>query len=267
MSLDIFQKKAWVELENIKVVNIPGGGKTVVIYFSSNNLYYPDTEDCFVNTIFEKDRYEWTRMMIKRASKHVFVRDVYKTWYMTGINSSVNTIPLLLERLKKEVVGYDEIITLGSSAGGFAASLFGSWLNADLIFNFNGQWEINSVIERNGYSSLKKIRSSCGDYYDIVKYIKNSQNIFYFISNKSRWDIAQEKYSKELPINRIFFSTSHHGIPFLKVALPTVLNMSKEQLGNFSGRHFNPLVFTIRCVGLRKTLVGLYIQIKKKYFK
>lgn len=266
MSLTNYQKKAWNELENIRIIK-NSGGNTVAIYFSSNNLYYPDTEDCFVKTIYEKDRYEWTRMMIKRASKHIFVRDVYKTWYVTGINSSTSSIPLLLERLKKEVKGYDEIVTVGSSAGGFAASYFGSCLNADIVFNFNGQWEINSVIERNGYSSLKKLHESCGDFFDIVKYIRNSQNIFYFISEKSRWDIAQEKYSQILPLNRIFFSTSHHGIPFLKVALPYVLNMDKKHLSDFSDRHFNPFIFTVKCVGLHKALNGLYKQFKEKYLK
>ena len=45
--------------------------------------------------------------MIKRASKHIFVRDVFKTWYITGINSKINNVPLLAELLRKETEGYE----------------------------------------------------------------------------------------------------------------------------------------------------------------
>lgn len=261
------QEKAWNELENIKIIQSNGGG-TVAIYFTSNNLYYPNTVECFENTIYKKDRYEWTNLKINRASKHIFVRDVYKRWYITGVNAQISSISLLLEKLKKEVAGYSEIVTIGSSAGGYAASLFGSLLNANLVFDFNGQWELNSAIRNNGYRSLESLRKKCGVYYDIVPLIRNSDHIFYFVSMKSKWDMEQDEYSHSLNMNRIYFSTSHHGIPFLKIALPIVLNLKREQLEKLVYKTYNPIFFTMKLCGIFPTIIcffkGLVSKIKRK---
>ena len=240
-----------------------GEKKSVAIYFTSHNLFYPDKLECFENTIFEKDRYEWTRMRIQRATKHIFLRDVFKIWYTKGINAKICSIPLLVDFLKKEVEGFDEIIMVGSSAGGTAATLIGAMLNADIILNFNGQWEINSSIDKHDIKMLKDIRKDYGRFFDISKIIENTNNIFYFISEKSQWDHEQYIYTRHLAINRIFFKTSHHGIPFLKVAIPVVLNMSRNELSSLTSHHYNPLFFTFKCVGLKQTIRGLYNQVIK----
>ena len=57
----------------------------------------------------------------------------------------MNTIPLLLEWLKKETRGY-EVYTVGSSAGGYAAVLFGYSLNAERIISFNGQFILYDLL-------------------------------------------------------------------------------------------------------------------------
>ena len=127
-------------------------------------------------------------MRIQRATKHIFLRDVFKIWYTKGINAKICSIPLLVDFLKKEVEGFDEIIMVGSSAGGTAATLIGAMLNADIILNFNGQWEINSSIDKHDIKMLKDIRKDYGRFFDISKIIENTNNIFYFISEKSQWD-------------------------------------------------------------------------------
>lgn len=264
MSLQELQNRVYNENPNCRV---EGKGNRIAIYFSSNNLYWPDTKECFEQAVIQKDRYEWTRQRIRRCSKHIFVRDVYKEWYATGINKDANDIDSLFELLKKETEGCVELITVGSSAGGYAAVLFGTWLNADLIFSFNGQWELNSAIKRDNYTRLEELRNNCGSYYDIVNKVGDTKNVFYFISKNSKWDIEQVDYSKKLNLNRIFFATEHHGIPFLKVALPVVLNMNRDQLIRLSNKTYNPILFTIRCVGFVKTMQGAYSQMKVKIKK
>lgn len=236
------------------------------MYFTSHNLFYPDTIECFEKAIKEKDRYEWTRIKINRASKHIFLRDIFKIWYVKGINSKINSIPLILDFLKKETEGYDEIVMIGSSAGGTAAALFGSMLNADIVFDFNGQWEINSSIKKFNIEKLIKLKEEYGIYYDLLNLVYDQNNIFYFVSEKSKWDSDQFIHSQKLKINRLFFKTLHHGVPFLKVAIPVVLNMSRNELSSLSSRHYNPFFFTLKCVGLKQTIRGLYNQIIKKYF-
>lgn len=152
---------------------------------------------------------------------------------------------------------------VGSSAGATAAVLFGAMLNADLIYNFNGQWEINSSIKKFNIKKLIEVKKEYGVYYDLLNVVHNANNIFYFVSEKSKWDLEQFIHSRNLKINRLFFKTSHHGIPFLKVALVKVLNMDNSELKKISSIHYNPILFTIHCVGFVKTLQGLYGQFKK----
>lgn len=183
---------------------------------------------------------------------------MFKCWYVFGINARIHNIPLLADFLKKETDGYEEIIMIGSSAGGTAAALFGSMLKADLIYCFNGQWEINSSIRKFNIERLIKVREEYGIYYDLLNVVHNTNNIFYFVSENSKWDSEQFMHSQNLKINRLFFKTSHHGIPFLKVALGKVLNMNNCELKRLCSIHYNPILFTIKCVGIVKTAQGLY---------
>lgn len=74
------------------------------IYFSSNNIYYPNTEEIFRKRIVEKDFFEWYHTRVK-ARKHIFVRDVFKQWYIDGINTEIDSPEKLLTWLKQEAGG------------------------------------------------------------------------------------------------------------------------------------------------------------------
>lgn len=64
-----------------------------VIYFTSNAVYYPNTKAQFVDSIVEKDYYEWRQSAPISAYKQIFIRDIYKQWYLQGINNQINTPP------------------------------------------------------------------------------------------------------------------------------------------------------------------------------
>lgn len=122
-----------------------GNKNWCAIYFCSNDIYYPNTEEIFRKRIVEKNFFEWYHSRINMASKHIFVRDVFKQWYLMGINAKINTPEKLTEFLRKETEGYN-IVTIGSSAGGYAAILHGSLLSAKYILAFNPQFEIKSLL-------------------------------------------------------------------------------------------------------------------------
>lgn len=63
------------------------------------------------------------------------------------------------------------------------------------------------------------------------------------------------------------FCTSHHGIPFLKVALPRVLNMEDEEMKGFARKRNHPLWFTIQMVGVRRAVAGFVRQAWKAWRK
>jgi len=49
--------------------------------------------------------------------------------------------------LREESKRYS-VITLGSSADGFAAVLYGQLLDAEIIYSFNGQFENNPLLKK-----------------------------------------------------------------------------------------------------------------------
>lgn len=49
------------------------------IYLSSNDIYFPNTEEIFRKRIVEKFFFEWYHTRFK-ARKHIFLRDIFKLW-------------------------------------------------------------------------------------------------------------------------------------------------------------------------------------------
>ena len=70
-------KSAWKNKNYIIQTDDSVNTKKCAIYFSSNAIYYPDTEDAFFERIIKRDSYEWYGKRVSDASKHIFVRDVF----------------------------------------------------------------------------------------------------------------------------------------------------------------------------------------------
>lgn len=239
------------------------------IYFSSNDIYFPNSEEVFRKRIVEKNAYEWYGTRVEKAYKHVFVRDIQKQWYIEGINSRASSPELLLELLRNETAGYD-VVTIGSSAGGYAAVLYGSLLNAEKILSFNGQFEIRSLLSSSKRETNPLLFFHANDhlsiYLDLKKALQFNENIYYFVSLNSPWDIAQYNHVKEMSELKIIgFKTSHHGIPFLKSALPFVINLSKQELMSYTGKTQSPFFFTVKIIGIFEALRSVVFQMYNKY--
>ena len=231
-----------------------------ILYFSSHNIY-SNTESAFKREIIRKNRFEWYGTRIRYGYKHIFIRDIIKQWYLTGISSELNTPDLLLEFLKKETEKY-KVIALGSSAGGFASVVYGQLLHAERIFTFNGQFQVNSVLRISDESKdpvIFRNRDNTGlrPYYDARNFITNPGTINYFYSKKSDWDIEQKTHIEDLGMGIIEFRTGHHGIPFLKSNLPALLNLKNPALNRLPGKSFHPLLFSFKMVGFFKTMQSL----------
>ena len=113
--------------------------KLAVVYFSDNSLY-DIAENDFYQRIVVENRYEWEKFAVKNADMHIFVRDVFLKAYFYGINSQIDDIEKLAEFLKSVLDGYEEVVMIGSCAGGYAAALIGSKLKVSRILSFSGQF-------------------------------------------------------------------------------------------------------------------------------
>jgi hypothetical protein len=240
-----------------------------IVYFSSNDLYYPNSEIEFKKTIIAKNRYEWYENRVDKGHKHIFIRDIQKQWYLGGINSEINTPTKLYEFLLNETHGYKTIF-VGSSAGGFASVIFGQLLQAEQIFSFNGQFEIFSLIKKSNETIDPLILRNQNNlelikYYDTLNFIKNTSSIFYVHSLNSPWDIEQKKHINSLPINIINFNTDNHGLPFYRFNLRFVLNLSVIELKGMTKNIYSPFLFSVKLIGLTSTVIN-YCNLSIKYF-
>jgi len=267
-------KRFFQDEDNYRIEYSDNGLKDYcIIYFSSNDIYYPNTEIAFKEQFVEKKSFEWYKTRIKIGHKHIFIRDIQKQWYLGGINSSLNSPEKLLAFLKKETNSY-HVITIGSSAGGFAAITYGQLLNAEKTFSFNGNFELQSKIksttEVHAPLVFRNMRNKEFEkWFDARNLISNPSAIFYFQSIKSPKDLLQYNHVRDIPINIIRFNTSNHGVPFLKSNLPIVINSEPSVLLQMTGQVLHPITFSIRTVGVFKTIQAfstiLRFGIKKIY--
>lgn len=185
---------------NYRILNGLGEGKLCFVFCSSNGLYFPNELDVFLEKIVCYDRFDWAHVsteLIEYVRKIILIRDVRKNFYVTGINDKLNSIDKLLEFLKEECKGY-RIITIGSSAGGYIASIIGAKLHAQAVFNFSGQWDLyenDNVIERYYYLNKYADSEMYNKYFNIVQMVKGSGiPIFYFYPHQSDLDIKQSAF-------------------------------------------------------------------------
>lgn len=273
--LDILQGRQYENLKNVIIKETSEAKTSVAIYFTSNDLFYPHDAEHFRYSVIKKEYYEWKQSLVRRASKHIFVRDIYKQWYVSGINSKIADIDKLVSFLNEETLGYKEVICLGSSAGGYMASLIGSLIHADICFSFNGQWNINELIIKGDkivsplLYKAKETHDDCKlKYFDLREWVRTNPNIFYFRSLYSEGDIKQYNYIKDMiNIHVISFKTSHHGIPFVKSSVNDIINMKYSDLLRFDNKYYIPIIFSIKVSGLFKTIKGVCKQLYKKLIR
>ena len=245
----------------------PEDKKIAVVYFSSNGLYWRGKTN-FNARIIEQNRYEWKKNKIKNADLHIFVRDVWCRYYFYGINNQVDSIVKLAEFIKEKTQGYAKVVMIGSSAGGYAASLVGSLNKADYIFSFSGQFDAEafdkycceacgSVYRDNIYMLKGQELAERKQYLQIAEWVKAADvPIYYFVGNYNQADVCDCQIAMSLPNVRVFrFDNKKHGMPVDKKCLTDLINMDKTSLEQvyalFRGRVFGWNEFGFRVCGLK----------------
>jgi pimeloyl-ACP methyl ester carboxylesterase len=77
--------------------------------------------------------------------KRLFVRDLKQAWYHRGVRRHGSTIPKVAEHLEQLIASHriDRLVVVGTSAGGYAALIFGSLLGADRVLCFGPQTSLD----------------------------------------------------------------------------------------------------------------------------
>lgn len=233
--------------------------EVVVIYFSSNGLFYPDNDEEFTDTIMNRDRYEWETIRIHNVRKSIWVRDIYKQYYVSGINESIDSMDKLIDFLRNLVPDGYRIYTVGSSAGGYAALVVGLSLRADVIIDFCGQNSLKKIFEE------RKMINKSGSDQSVTKFFETSrlfeddginsseQSIYYIYSDENIEDKTQAEYIKDKKVRFIPMKSKIHGASMLKPTMQWLINISEEDRKAFylknKGRVLSPLMLNIKVGG------------------
>ncbi len=210
------------------------------IFFSSNGVIINEKKK-FEQEIAKGNRYEWKNIsknyLIRRKAKRlIFVRDIYVQWYITGINSRINTIEKLADSLRELTNGM-EIVTVGTSSGGYMATLMGIKLGAKHVLNFSGQY----ILNEEGGPLVKKALQHGYAYANIINLVKSKQiPIFYFVPYESMQDVEQYELVKNIDnVKSIRINTNQHGKVIHTINIPFILSKKTGELFSLyeRGRH------------------------------
>ena len=275
MSFDIWRNKEQIadqayNLDNYKIIQKKADG-ICAIYCSSNDIWYPNEKDVFERKIFKENRFEWENIRYQNADKEIFIRDIYKSWYVTGINSRIDSIDKLLEWLKKETEGF-EVVVIGSSAGGYLASVISLNLKVSYAITFSPQFFLKNMYAFDVNPYLQKYENERGKYYRCDLAERLTSPIYYFYPIGSKSDQIQFECVKNISNVKTFkFKSSRHGIPCFKCDLSKIINLPKEDIDKlwekYQNKKISPFVFSVKISGLNVAIQYILRNIPKVFKK
>lgn len=265
-----YKKEKLIILDNERVKN-----KLCYIFFSGNGLYYPNTSEVFYKNVIENSRYEWMNIAqskyLKKVRRKIFVRDIYKQWYVKGISQEINSVDKLLEELKRLTNGF-EIVTVGSSAGGYMAALAAVKLEALRCFDFSGQFFLESV----GGKFVDEAIKQDYIYKNITKLIEDSKCIvYYFVPFFSKNDEKQRMCVKNFKnVKEFDFKSDIHATTMFPGNMPFIISLDEKRLDRFYRRYENKKIDRVffLCVTMKIRGISVVTKlavdlIKHKIFK
>ena len=253
-------------LDNYSVYDVNRDGSTCAIYFSSSSIYYPNTNEALRERILEQDYYEWKNYLIERASRHIFIRDVAKQFYIYGINRYFPTIDDTIKLLKELTKGY-EILTVGSSAGGYMASLVGALLNAKVVYCFSSFFSLSHVNQEVWYLLKKeKDNNLYNQYYEIAQFMESAKNTTFFCvmpglsRDRINNDYEQCNFVEDLPnVYTLKIKEKEHGVCMYPYLLKEYLNIDIEKIKRISENERGNLVskwkISVYIIGIKKSVL------------
>ena len=229
-----------------------GGDQRCCIYFSSNALWYPNTIEAFIDQVENKDKYEWYKTRVKDISRHIYVRDVYKQWYLAGINEEINDPKALLDLLRQLTDGYI-VTTIGSSAGGFASIYYGYHLKADKILAFAPQISLEECLKFPPHRNpivFETSRSGLTEFLDLRETVDfENKNIFLIFPSLSQQDIMQCSLLEGKNANIIYVRAKEHGIPCFHFTLQELIGKDKIFFRSLCGKNWSRIFLAIKVLG------------------
>ena len=267
-----FIKQFYDTKKNFKVEDNPRAEDPdlAVIYFSSLGIY---TDENYMKAL-TSDYYEFHRNPIRRAGRHIYVRDVCRAFYLNGINSNCNNLDKLLNLLKDYTKNY-RIVTIGVSAGGYMAMLAGAILRAEYTISESGMITLDyyrSYLDKLP-AWIKEKMSDKLKYWDITPYLnKIRQPVFQIGAALSVEDsINFQKMAVFPQINILKIDTTVHAHALDAPALGALINLPFSKLKNFfekyHGKAPTKLKITFELLSLKELLCFYSKKIRRNLIR
>lgn len=223
-------EEIYADKENYRIrVNNNYDNNICYIYCSSNALYIKGDEESFRDYVIKKDRYEWENISPwnLKPRMEIYIRDVWLSWYVRGINTTINTYEKLIEFIQEKTKGY-KVRCVGASSGAFIATILSVNVDAELCYNFAGQFSLishfNHVNENPFLNTWMNVRGD--EYIECYKYLDYSKaQIIYLLPVGSKQDTIQYKFvEKSKAVRTIKINQESHGVALYPFALANFLS-------------------------------------------
>ena len=256
--------------KNCKINIKEDSNKPIIIFFTSNDVGKvnsdnpPDNKYNYINITK-------TRFFQKKQYDTIFIRDISRSWYLYGINETCNNIDKVLNLLNDKCQGR-KIITVGGSAGGFAAIYFGLLLKAERIITFDAQ--VNIPLWLSFYEGLDTYDYLPSDFNDripdIFEIIKNNSDtkIYYFYAMQSKIDLYQYDTIKDFKNFICFpFNSNEHARTVMAENMLDIIFFSDVKLNKLSKKPpkdgYSRIGFLFKSVNIFRALAIITRRIKR----
>lgn len=238
--------------DNYKTVYYGNDSEKCYLFFSGNGLYHQNTLGELRRTLLAEDRYEWEHLariseVPNIAAKSIFIRDIYKNFYVNGISEQYGNIDKLIALLKKETRGY-HVTAVGNSAGGYMAMLAGAMLGADMVLCFSGIADLycyNDAVYGSNYYFMHKYRDDAdrNKYYNITDILEGSGPVAFFYAANNEEDIRQAALVGNKPDFLMFpVASSVHGRTIQNDQIAKLLTVNSEKLSMLAQKYAGKIV-------------------------
>lgn len=265
-NIELMQQKIYEQELNYEEEYPHSEGKKCYIFFSSNGIDKNISEDKYWEELVEKNKFEWQSIANslkyhKDLGKIIYVRDIYKKFYIDGININIDTIDKLLDLLNEAVKGY-EVTTVGISSGGYLATISAIQLKAERAFCISGQFDIHSHLRDVNVDLLSLDKKK---YLNIQWLLKDNVDtpVYYFcpIGCAHDWNNYQ-LVRNDKNVKSFMFPDKVHAATVYPFNFPDILFKSNQKLDSLFCHYENKVInkneFYLRTV----TYKGLLTFIK-----
>ena len=202
------------EATEISYCKVGESSKKLMVSFASNGHSGFDRKTSLMKLRYERNDFD---VLYLRNQFHWYLGD------LTGIGKNINNT---ISFLKKKCAKYEKVIFMGVSAGGYAAILFGSLLNADAVISAEAQTDLDHLLQIKGsqHENLFKRKidypNTWKNYSNLKSVLSESVNyIVWWAGDDGRTDISDLIYHGDHHYNLI---KNHPNLTCLKSKNETI---------------------------------------------